>query len=391
MAGALPSKNWVVTHGLSTSNSAKGKMNIQMGLTIGGAVLLFVCLTIIGCAWVVNFLDTTNSLTASSQAFRRTLADNLSADIASMMKPLWVLARQAVDEMEETRSIEGVKVMPPSLGTIRDHADDLHTFLRAKVNAETHMRRVESLQNFEHNNFMGCGAMLACAEGACAEGTFAHDAASCMDAVWVWSYIRYETTPPRYYMDHQYFVNGTGYRQLNLWDDLAKTVGRESYIPVRTCSEAMKRVGWLENMQPDYHNFSWHAADSESEWGNFIAGTVPIYDATQQIMGQFSCQVMSVGIGRILTDILEDGGDMTTGAEVAIVSTAGEVIGLSEAAASQNGTAANVSQIPGSSYIGKALSKIKDECGTACPAHQYLIDDDDDQRLVDVTPFRTQD
>ena len=126
--------------------------------------------------------------------------------------------------------------------------------------------------------------------------------------------------------------------------------------------------------------------------GNLIAGTVPIYDATQQIIGQFSCQVLSQGIGLILKDILVNGGDMTTGAEVAIVSTAGEVIGLSEAAASPwETTALTVSQILGSSYIGKALSKIENECGTVCPAHQCLIDDDDNQRLVDVTPFRTQD
>ena len=146
MAGALPCKKLVVAHGRPTANSAKGGMNIQMGLTIEGVALLFFCLTIIGCAWVVNFLDTTNALTAASNAFRKTLAATLSADIASMMKPLWVLARQAVDEMEETRSIDCVKVMPPSLGTIRDHADDLHTFLWAKVNAEAHMRQVESLQ-----------------------------------------------------------------------------------------------------------------------------------------------------------------------------------------------------------------------------------------------------
>ena len=154
MTGALPSKKLVVAHGRPTANSAKGGMNIQMGLTIGGAALLL-CLTLIGCALVVNFLDTTNALTAPSQAFRKTLADTQSADIASMMKPLWVLARQAVDEMEETRSIDGVKVMPPSLETIHDHADDLHTLLKAKVNSETHMRQVESLQNFEHNNFSG--------------------------------------------------------------------------------------------------------------------------------------------------------------------------------------------------------------------------------------------
>ena len=341
-----------------------------------------------------KFFDTTNALTASSQAFRKTLADTISADIASMMKPLWVLARQAVDEMEETRSIDGVKVMPPSLGTIHDHADDLHTFLSAKVNAETHMRQVESLQNFEHNNFFGCGAMLACAEDACAEGTIAHDAASCMDAVWVWSGTSSET-PPVYHMDHQYFVNGTGYHQQKVWDNLAKQIVHiESNIPVWTCSEAMGAFGRNENMQPDYHNFSWHGpVDSGSvTWGNFMAGTVPIYDAEQQIKGQFSCQVLSQGIGLILTDILENGGDMTTGAEVAIVSTVGEVIGLSEAAASPwETTPLTVSQILGSSYIGKALSKIKDVCGAVCPAHQYLIDDDDNQRLVDVTPFRTQD
>ena len=50
-----------------------------------------------------------------------------------------------------------------------------------------------------------------------------------------------------------------------------------------------------------------------------------------------------------------------------------------------------MSQFVGSSYIMKALSKIKDECGTVCPAHQYLSDDNDNQRLVDVTPFRTED
>ena len=73
---------------------------------------------------------------------------------------------------------------------------------------------------------------------------------------------------------------------------------------------------------------------------------------------------------------------MTAGAEVAIVSAAGEVIGLSGTAASlivdnQTATMVTVSEIVGSSYIGKALSKIKDEHGTVCPAHQYLIDDDD--------------
>ena len=299
MAGALPSKKLVVAHGRPTANSANGGMNIQMGLTIGGAALLFLCLTIIGCVWVVNYLDTTNALTASSQAFRKTLAATLSADIASMMKPLWVLARQAVDEMEETRSIDGVKVMPPSLETMRDHADDLQTFLWAKVNAEEHMRQVESLQNFQHNIFFGCGAMLACAEQACAEGTFAHDAASCMDAVRVWSYISDET-PPVYYTDHQYFVNGTGYHQQKVWDNLAKQIVHiESNIPVWTCSETMGAFGRIENMQPDYHNFSWHGpvASESATWRNFIAGTVPINDATQQIIGQVSCQVLSQGIG----------------------------------------------------------------------------------------------
>ena len=73
------------------------------------------------------------------------------------------------------------------------------------------------------------------------------------------------------------------------------------------------------------------------------------------------------------------------------------MIGLSEAAASsivddsETVTVQMVSEVVGYSHIGKALWKIKDEHGTICPAHQYLIDDDDNQRLMDVTPFRTQD
>ena len=50
MTGALPSKKLVVAHGRPTANSAKGGMNIQMGLTIGGVALLL-CLTLIGCAF----------------------------------------------------------------------------------------------------------------------------------------------------------------------------------------------------------------------------------------------------------------------------------------------------------------------------------------------------
>ena len=117
-----------------------------------------------------------------------------------------------------------------------------------------------------------------------------------------------------------------------------------------------------------------------------------------QIIGEFQCQLrLDDGIGRIYAAILEDGGDITSDAEVVIVSTAGEVIGLSEAAASsivddsKTVTVQMVSEVVGSSHIRKALSKIKDEHGTICPAQQHLIDDDDNQCLMDVTPFRTQD
>ena len=128
-------------------------------------------------------------------------------------------------------------------------------------------------------------------------------------------------------------------------------------------------------MQPHYHNFSKYGpVDTGLGCGNHFAGTVTIDD----------------GIGRIFAAILEDGGNITGGA-------AGEVIGILEAAASsivddsETVTVQMVSEVVGSSHIGKALSKIKDELGTICPAHQYLIDDDDNQRLMDVTPFRTQD
>ena len=382
MAGSLPSNKSVVSYG-------RGRVKMQLGLTTGGAALLFLCLSTIGCAWVVNFLDTNSALTATSQAFRRTLADTLSADIASMMMPLWVLVRQAVDEMEKTRSIDGVTVMPPSLQTIHDHSIDLHTFLWGKVNIETHM------QGF------GCFAVLACAEEACAEGRFAHDAASCMDAVWVGSVLWVDNAwiISDFLKDHQYFVNGTGYRQVHLWDHLDGEFVSTDDFPVWNCSEAMAAL-WAnpENMQPDFHNFSWYGpVDPGLGWESHFAGAVPVYDAKQKIIGEFSCSLaQSEGIGRILRDILEDGGDMTVGAEVAIVSTAGQVIGLSEAAASpivdnETATLVTVSEIVGSSLTGKALSKIKDEHGTVCPAQQYLIDDDDNQRLVDVTPFRTQD
>ena len=126
-----------------------------MGLTIGGAALLFLCLSVIGIAWVVNLRNTNNALTVSSQAIRRSLADTLKADVASMMKPVSMLVRQAVNEMEKTRGIDCVNVMPPSLETLHDHAYDMHTFLCGKVNAETYMWQVESSQNFEYNNIVG--------------------------------------------------------------------------------------------------------------------------------------------------------------------------------------------------------------------------------------------
>ena len=277
MAGAPPSNKLIFSHGRATADSATGGMNIQMGLTIGGAALLFLSLTIIGCAWVVNFLDTNNALTVSSQAFRRALVDTLSADIASMMMPLWVLVRQAVDEMEKTRSIDGEKVIPPSLETIHDHAIELYTFLWSKVNAETHMHG------------FGCFAVLACAEEACAEGRLAHDPASCMDAVWVGSVLWVDNGlfSSDFIMDHQYFVNGTGYRQMKVWDFVDEEFVATDDFAVWNCSEAMAEL-WAnpENMQPDFHNFSWEFGLG---WDRFFAGTVPIYDAKQQIIGEFSC------------------------------------------------------------------------------------------------------
>ena len=394
MAAAFPPSSKLGTsHHHPTMKNAKNGMRIQLGATIGGAVLLFLCLGVIGGAWVANYLDTTDALTTSSHAFRIAHAETLSADIAAMMKPLWVLMRQAVNEMAETRSIDGVQVMPPSLDTIYDHAHDLHTFLWTKVNAETHMRQVESLENFEHNNIVGCGAALFCAEEACAGGAFAHNPESCGEAVGVTSFLINNggAFPPEYGMDRQYIVNGTVYRQINFWDYLAEEFTGTIDIPAWTCAEA---TGVLWASQPDYHNFSWYGpVDPQLGWESYFLGGVPIYDTDQQMIGGVYCGVaQGVGVGRILTNMLEEGGEITTGAELAIVTTAGEVIGLSEDAASvSDSQAATVSEIVASSYTGSALSKIKEEHGTVCPASQYLIDDDENQRLVDVTPFRTQD
>jgi len=93
----------------------------------------------------------------------------------------------------------------------------------------------------------------------------------------------------------------------------------------------------------------------------------------------------------ILSRIIEDGGEMTVGGELFIITSDDEVIGLSEDAASPTEVqAVYVSDIVASSLTGKSLQKIKSEYGTYCPTEQYFINDDDNERLIDVTPFKAQ-
>ena len=148
--------------------------------------------------------------------------------------------------------------------------------------------------------------MLACAEEASAEGRFAHDLASCMDAVFVGILQEEANTFSEYWMVHQEFVDGTGHLWLTFFDLVAGLPDYYFPMPIWNCSGAFAGVcDNPKNMQPDYHNFSKYGpVDPGLGWGNHFARTVSIYGAKQQIIGEFQCQLrLDDGIERIFAAI----------------------------------------------------------------------------------------
>ena len=254
MSGAPPSAKIVHSHSRS---HASDRMRCQLWSTIGGAVLLLLCLAVISGCWVYSSLRINAAMEETSTNFRENHAIALSAEIAAMLKPVWVLVRQAVDEMSGGRYVDGVQVMPPTIETFTKHSRELQSFLWPKVNSETHMRNADSWPNYTHNKMIGCVAVLGCAEAGCANGTLATGLSTCADSVWLGSILNNTGMdyPTVYMIDNQYFHdNGTVYRALVGWDSDAMQLTEETIIPHLDCPLAMGTMWGNDRDVPTYHS-----------------------------------------------------------------------------------------------------------------------------------------
>ena len=86
---------------------------------------------------------------------------------------------------------------------------------------------------------------------------------------------------------------------------------------------------------------------------------------------------------------------MTENAFLAVYAADGTVIGISEDAAGGGGARtiehASVETIPEDSYTKKAISFLRRQHGDICPVEIHLDLDDEEDRLVDMMPFYTED
>jgi len=379
----------------SSDSKHTGTVRFQLALTICGAVLLFLVLSVVGLVWALTSSISSDALRETSDSFRKAQADTLSLELAELLRPLWTNARRLAVYMNDTVEADNTTIFPPNAETYSDDEQlkELLKFVWPYADPDSYGKFQDSGTEDETSTTVstpGIAVMIALTEN----NTYAYSMAECHKMLAVSSR----------------FVNG-GFQSARVYLNDSSPLGRSATrfewypSPVNEfgptigvistplpCAQGMAPL-WSEGqeLQEEYYNFTWYGPLDNPVWGRQMEGEIPIYDSNKNVIGRVGfAHALGNGLSPLLLDIIEKGGDLTKNGH-ALVYEAGDdadAVLLASTELSGSDQPTYVGQIPDNTTTGRALQAISAEMGTKCPSSQRFFSFDD--TLVDVTPFLSE-
>ena len=370
---------------------------VVLGSTTSGTLVLLLCLVAIFVSWAVSTSSTSLALETVSKEFRHMQENFLAEALADMIRPLWRTPTQWSRHLATGLSLDGYPIMPPTVDMLQDlaHAEKVVAFIAPTTDKNLFLRgAAETEANRTYFTDVTAAVNLCLNENLSLSS-------ACSHAGFLSVSLRDSNGTIRHVVMRQYVDDGqntladsTGMAaQVHLWDmDLNMLIPFVNF-DIAPLPPSLTLGGLEFPFSSPWSNFTYMMFPGGASGVNLI-GATPIMLHGQQV-GFMSYMIsLSLMLVPVLQEALESGGDVTKNAFLAVYAADGTVIGLSEDAAGGGGALmihASVETIPGSSYTKKAIEFLKREHGDICPVAGHLNLDEEEDRLVDVMPFYTED
>ena len=300
-----------------------------------------------------------------------------------------------------TMSIDSYPVMPPTLDMLQDvaHSEKAVAFFSTSIDKILFMREAAEMEA-NRTYFISATAFF----GFCLQddGALGYNAAGCSNKVFLLVSMRNVNGTISNAVGRQYLGNGQNTlasggvaAQVHLWDMEHHMLLHLVNMDVQPLLPNDILLGRDEfPASSPWSNFTF-VLYFEEESGANLMGRTPISEHGRQV-GVMSYGIsMSFTLTPLLQKAVDSGGVVTKNAFLAVYAADGTVIGISEDAAGGGGARtiehASVETIPEDSYTKKAISFLRRQHGDICPVEIHLDLDDEEDRLVDMMPFYTED